>query len=156
MKIYLASPFFDEEQVERVKRVEKALADNPTVTEVFSPRSQQVEHLEHGSDEWRDFVYNNDIKHIEWCDVVVAVHDYVGEHVDPGTGFEIGYGKALNKFIVLYQEKDPVTEAPVNLMLTDSLDVYIQDIDKLAEYDFNEKKRNRFENYSFAPIAKEK
>lgn len=156
MKIYLASPFFDEEQVERVKRVEKALADNPTVTEVFSPRSQQVEHLEHGSDEWRDFVYNNDIKHIEWCDAVVAVHDYVGEHVDPGTGFEIGYGKALNKFIVLYQEKDPVTEAPVNLMLTDSLDVYIQDIDKLAEYDFNEKKRNRFENYSFAPIAKEK
>ncbi|MGO1922697.1 MAG: nucleoside 2-deoxyribosyltransferase [Jeotgalicoccus sp.] len=156
MKIYLASPFFDEEQVARVKRVEKALADNPTVTEVFSPRSQQVEHLEHGSDEWRDFVYNNDIKHIEWCDAVVAVHDYVGEHVDPGTGFEIGYGKALNKFIVLYQEKDPVTEAPVNLMLTDSLDVYIQDIDKLAEYDFNEKKRNRFENYSFAPIAKEK
>lgn len=156
MKIYLASPFFDEEQVARVKRVEKALADNPTVTEVFSPRSQQVEHLEHGSDEWRDFVYNNDIKHIEWCDSVVAVHDYVGEHVDPGTGFEIGYGKALNKFIVLYQEKDPVTEAPVNLMLTDSLDVYIQDIDKLAEYDFNEKKRNRFENYSFAPIAKEK
>ncbi|CAD2070796.1 nucleoside 2-deoxyribosyltransferase [Jeotgalicoccus coquinae] len=156
MKIYLASPFFDEEQVERVKRVEKALADNPTVTEVFSPRLQQVEHLEHGSDEWRDFVYNNDIKYIEWCDAVVAVHDYVGEHVDPGTGFEIGYGKALNKFIVLYQEKDPVTEAPVNLMLTDSLDVYIQDIDKLAKYDFNEKKRKRFENYSFAPIAKEK
>ncbi|CEA02507.1 Nucleoside deoxyribosyltransferase [Jeotgalicoccus saudimassiliensis] len=156
MKIYLASPFFDEEQLERVKRVEKALADNPTVTEVFSPRLQQVEHLEHGSDEWRDFVYNNDIKHIEWCDAVVAVHDYVGEHVDPGTGFEIGYGKALKKFIVLYQEKDPVTEAPVNLMLTDSLDVYIQNIGKLAEYDFNEKQRNRFENYSFAPIAKEK
>ena len=36
----------------------------------------------------------------------------------------------LNKFILLYQEKDPVTEAPVNLMLTDSLDVYLQDIDE--------------------------
>ena len=156
MKIYLASPFFDEEQVERVKRVEKALADNPTITEVFSPRLQQDEHLEHGSDEWRDFVYNNDIKHVEWCDAVVAVHDYEGEHVDPGTAFEIGYGKALNKFIVLYQEKDPVNEAPVNLMLTDSLDVYLQDIDKLTEYDFNEKKTNRFENYHHAPVAKEK
>ena len=156
MKIYLGSPFFNDEQVERVKRVEKALASNPTVTEVFSPRLQQDEHLEHGSDEWRDFVYANDIKHVEWCDAVVAVHDYVGEHVDPGTAFEIGYGKALNKFIVLYQEKDPVSEAPVNLMLTDSLDVYLQDIDKLAEYDFNEKKRNRFENYHHAPVAKEK
>ena len=156
MKIYLGSPFFNDEQVERVKRVEKALAANPTVTEVFSPRLQQDEHLEHGSDEWRDFVYANDIKHIEWCDAVVAVHDYEGEHVDPGTAFEIGYGKALNKFILLYQEKDPVTEAPVNLMLTDSLDVYLQDIDELAKYDFNEKKKIRFKNYHHAPVAKEK
>ena len=156
MKIYLGSPFFNDEQVERVKRVEQALAANPTVTEVFSPRLQQDEHLEHGSDEWRDFVYANDIKHVEWCDAVVAVHDYVGEHVDPGTAFEIGYGKALNKFIVLYQEKDPVNEAPVNLMLTDSLDVYLQDIDELAKYDFNEKKKKRFENYHHAPVAKEK
>lgn len=155
MKIYLASPFFDQEQVERVKRVEAALEQNPTVTEVFSPRLQQDEHLEHGSDEWRDFVYHNDVKHVEWCDAVVAVHDYVGEHVDPGTGFEIGYGKALNKFIVLYQEKDPKTEAPVNLMLTDSLDVYLQNIDDLAKYDFNEKKKNRFEHYYHAPVAKE-
>jgi Nucleoside 2-deoxyribosyltransferase len=79
MKIYLASPFFDQEQVERVKRVEAALEQNPTVTEVFSPRLQQDEHLEHGSDEWREFVYNNDIKHVEWCDAVVAVHDYIGD-----------------------------------------------------------------------------
>ena len=155
MKIYLASPFFDAEQVERVKRVEAALEQNLTVTEVFSPRLQQDEHLEHGSDEWREFVYNNDIKHVEWCDAVVAVHDYIGEHVDPGTGFEIGYGKALGKFIVLYQEKDPETEAPVNLMLTDSLDVYLQNIDDLAEYDFNEKKKIRFENYYHAPVAKD-
>lgn len=155
MKIYLASPFFDQEQIERVKRVEAALEQNPTVTEVFSPRLQQDEHLEHGSDAWRDFVYNNDIKHVEWCDAVVAVHDYIGEHVDPGTGFEIGYGKALDKFIVLYQEKDPETEAPVNLMLTDSLDVYLQNIDDLAQYDFNEKKKIRFENYCHAPVAKD-
>lgn len=153
MKIYLGSPFFNDEQVERVRRVEAALDKNPTVTEVFSPRKQQVEHLEHGSDEWRDFVYNNDIKHVEWCDAVVAVHDYEGEHVDPGTAFEIGYGKALGKYIVLYQEKDPISEAPVNLMLTDSLDAYIQNIDDLAEYDFNKKEKIRFENYTHAAVA---
>lgn len=155
MKIYLASPFFDKEQVERVKRVEAALEKNPTVDEVFSPRLQQDDHLEHGSDEWRETIYNNDIKHVEWCDAVVAVHDYVGEHVDPGTAFEIGYGKALDKFIVLYQEKDPVKEAPVNLMLTDSLDAYLQDIEDLATYDFNEKTPIRYENYTHAPVAKD-
>lgn len=149
MKIYLASPFFNHEQLERVKKVERTLENNPTVTEVFSPRSQPVEHLEHGSDEWRATVYNNDIKHLEWCEGVVAVHDYEGRYVDPGTAFEVGYAKAQGKFILLYQEKDPASEAPVNLMLTDSLDAYLQYEEDLEHYDFNEKKKIRFENFYF-------
>lgn len=156
MKIYLGSPFFNQDQLHRVKRVEKALEENKTVTEVFSPRLQQVDHLEHGSDEWREVVYNNDIKHVEWCDAIVAVHDYEGKHVDPGTAFEIGYAKAKKKFVVIYQEKDPEHEAPVNLMLADSLDVYLQDIDNLKSYDFNEKKKVRLEKYFFDEVAEEK
>lgn len=153
MKIYLGSPFFNQDQLERVKRVEAVLEENPTVTEVFSPRTQQVAHLEHGSDEWREAVYNNDIKHVEWCDAIVAVHDYEGKHVDPGTAFEIGYAKAKGKFVVLYQEKDPETEAPVNLMLTDSLDAYLQNANDLKEYDFNKKKNIRFEHYFFDEVV---
>lgn len=156
MKIYLGSPFFNQDQLHRVKRVEKALEENKTVTEVFSPRLQQVDHLEHGSDEWREVVYSNDIKHVEWCDAIVAVHDYEGKHVDPGTAFEIGYAKAKKKFVVIYQEKDPEHEAPVNLMLADSLDVYLQDIDNLKSYDFNEKKKVRLEKYFFDEVAEEK
>lgn len=153
MKIYLGSPFFNQDQLERVKRVEDALRSNPTVTEIFSPRTQQVAHLEHGSDEWRDTVYNNDIKHLEWCDAIVAVHDYEDKHVDPGTAFEIGYVKALGKYVVLYQEKDPVNEAPVNLMLSDSLDAYLQNAEALKNYDFNEKKHIRFEHYCFDEVV---
>lgn len=153
MKIYLGSPFFNQDQLERVKRVEEALRSNPTVTEIFSPRTQQVAHLEHGSDEWRDTVYNNDIKHLEWCDAIVAVHDYEDKHVDPGTAFEIGYVKALGKYVVLYQEKDPVNEAPVNLMLSDSLDAYLQNAEALKNYDFNEKKHIRFEHYCFDEVV---
>ena len=152
MKIYLGSPFFDQEQVERVKRVEEALAENPTVTEVFSPRTQQVEHLKHGSDEWREAVYNNDIKHVEWCDAIVAVHDYEEKFVDAGTAFEIGYAKAKEKFVVLYQEKDP-EKAPVNLMLSDSLDAYLQSADALRKYDFNKKEAIRVEHYYFDEVA---
>lgn len=39
--VYLASPFFDKEQIERVERVEKALAANQTLSSVFSPREHQ-------------------------------------------------------------------------------------------------------------------
>src|SRR5699024_3307407 len=115
----------------------------------------QDDHLEHGSDEGRETIYNNDIKHVEWCDAVVGVHVYVGEHVDSGTAFEIGYGKVLYKFIVLYQEKDRIEEALVNLMLTESLITYLQSIDYLANYDFNKKTPIRYGNYTHAPVAKE-
>lgn len=152
MKIYLGSPFFNQDQLERVKRVEAALEANPTVTEVFSPRTQQVDHLEHGSDEWRETVYNNDIKHVEWCDAIVAVHDYEDKYVDAGTAFEIGYAKAKGKLVILYQENDP-KESPVNLMLTDSLDAYIQKAEDLQHYDFNEKKKIRFEQYYFDEVV---
>ncbi len=37
-QIYVASPFFSPEQVDRVKRLEAALAANPTVTDYYSPR----------------------------------------------------------------------------------------------------------------------
>lgn len=40
-QIYLAGPFFSEEQVERVARIEKALEENPTVTGFYSPRHHQ-------------------------------------------------------------------------------------------------------------------
>src|SRR5699024_11066811 len=88
VKIYLGSPFFNQEQLHRVKRVEKALEENSTVTEVFSPRLQQVDHLEHGSDEWRETVYSNDIRHVEWCDEIVDVQDDERKQVDAGTAIE--------------------------------------------------------------------
>ncbi|WP_252893490.1 hypothetical protein [Lentilactobacillus senioris] len=40
--IYLAAPFFSDEQNERVTRVEEDLAANPTVGEVFSPPQKSI------------------------------------------------------------------------------------------------------------------
>ena len=43
-QIYLAGPFFSEEQIDRVSRIEKALEENKTVTSFLlstsSPRKQ--------------------------------------------------------------------------------------------------------------------
>ena len=40
-RVYLAGPFFDDDQIDRIERMEKALAANPTVSEFFSPRNEQ-------------------------------------------------------------------------------------------------------------------
>ncbi|MED4616804.1 nucleoside 2-deoxyribosyltransferase [Priestia megaterium] len=149
MKIYLASPFFSDEQVERVKKVEKALKDNPTVQDFFSPRLNQIDELEFGTKEWSKAVFKNDVDHIDWCDAVVAVHDFTGEtnlhgsihqHVDSGTAFEIGYAYATGKPVVMIHEKGGI----VNLMLSESLKAYFTDAKEVADYDFTKMPSNEF------------
>lgn len=143
VKIYLASPFFSEEQTERVERVEKALKANPQVEAVFSPMRQQLDHLEFGSDEWVKAVFANDVKHIDWADVVVAVHDFTGEtvlhgephsHVDSGTAWEMGYAYAKGKKTVIVHELGGI----VNLMLSNGATAYLTSADQLETYAFNE------------------
>lgn len=149
VKVYLASPFFSDEQVERVTRVEKALADNPTVEAVFSPRLQQLDHLPFGTKEWAEAVYKNDVAHVEWADVVVAVHDFTGgtelhgvphNHVDSGTAFEVGYAIAIGKPVILVHELGGI----VNLMISQSLQAYLDRAEQVTWYDFNEMPKMEF------------
>lgn len=140
-KIYLASPFFSDEQVARVMRVEKALDLNPTVEAYFSPRLNQLDHLPFGSKEWSKAVFENDVKHIDWADAVVAVHDFTGHtelfggihnHVDSGTAWELGYAYAKGKPIILVHELGGI----VNLMLSESLHAYQLMAEYVEGYDF--------------------
>lgn len=141
VRVYLASPFFSEEQVDRVQRVEQALEDNPFVGEYFSPRLHQLDHLPFGSVEWANAVYHNDVNNVLWADVIVAVIDFDGEtdlhgvrhgHVDSGTAFEIGMAVALNKPVILVHEKGGI----VNLMLSQSCQAYLERAEDVAEYNF--------------------
>ncbi|WP_225229126.1 nucleoside 2-deoxyribosyltransferase [Paenibacillus gallinarum] len=141
VKVYLASPFFSEEQVDRVQRVEKALENNPYVGEFFSPRLEQLTHLTMYTAEWADAVYRNDVKHVDWADVVVAVIDYEGEtelhgarhgHVDSGTAFEIGYAIAKGKPVIIIHEKSGI----VNLMISQSCHAYLESAEAVADYHF--------------------
>lgn len=142
VKIYLASPFFNDEQIWLVAFLEKVLSDNETVGEIFSPRLQQLDHLPFGTPEWSQSVFQNDVKHIDWADVVVAVIDFEGQtvlygqeahnHVDSGTAFEIGYAYATNKPVVLVHMKGGI----VNLMLSESATAYVTWASDLLDYDF--------------------
>jgi nucleoside 2-deoxyribosyltransferase len=135
VNIYLASPFFNEEQLDRVQRVEEALAKNPTVAEVFSPRLHQFEEFEFGSKQWREATFNNDVKHILWADVIVAVHDFDDKYTDSGTAWEMGFARAYVKPVVMLQEKQGV---PVNLMLAESIHAYFTSVAEIEAYDFIE------------------
>ncbi|CDQ21672.1 nucleoside 2-deoxyribosyltransferase [Halobacillus karajensis] len=123
--IYLASPFFNEKQVERVKSVEQIL-DGKGYS-YFSPRQHQLDHLEFGSMEWRDAVFNNDIYELIKADYVVAIYD----ELDEGTMMEIGYAHALDKPIVVLN----LTEKTMNIMVTESAVAVLHSYRELAKYD---------------------
>ena len=139
-KVYLASPFFDDAELERVDKVKEIL--NLKGLEVFSPKEHQNEHLEFGSIEWRKATFENDVKHIDWCDVVVAII-CKGNYDDSGTAWELGYAYATNKPVVLVN----ITGETINLMIADSIHALITSYDELKEYDFEKMEKKPYLNY---------
>lgn len=139
-KIYLASPFFDAVELERVEKVKEILEEKGL--NVFSPKDHQSPELEFGSREWRKATFNNDVKHIDWCDVVVAII-CKGNYDDSGTAWELGYAYATNKPVVLVN----ITGETINLMIADSLHALITSYEELKEYDFYKMPKKEYENY---------
>ena len=139
-KVYLASPFFDDAELERVDKVKEIL--DLKGLEVFSPKEHQNEHLEFGSIEWRKATFDNDVKHIDWCDVVVAII-CKGNYDDSGTAWELGYAYATNKPVVLVN----ITGETINLMIADSIHALITSYDELKEYDFEKMEKKPYLNY---------
>ncbi len=141
VRVFIASPFFDQEQLERIQRLENALTRNPYVAEFYSARFHQNQQYPWGSKGWRKVVFKLDLYYLRRADVVVAIHDYKGLCTDSGTAFELGYAFAFQKPIILIKEK---TSVP-NLMLIESLHAYLTKADDIASYDFHRMPSNRYE-----------
>ncbi|KGX90743.1 nucleoside deoxyribosyltransferase [Pontibacillus halophilus JSM 076056 = DSM 19796] len=124
--MYLAAPFFNEEQIERVEFVHRLL--NEKGLDVFSPKEHDMSELMFMSDKWRDAVYANDVINILKCDVMVAIYD--GN--DAGTYFEIGYATAHRIPVIVFNE----TTMKANLMITESAHAWLYDRESLQAYDF--------------------
>lgn len=142
-KVYLASPFFSDEQKKRIDVVMDALKHNPTIDaeEIYNPQEHQEEKLPFGSRDWQDSVYNTDMRQVKRADVVVAILDYKYEEQnmepDAGTIFEIGAAWAWNIPVIMVQFNP---ENELNLMLARSHTAMftgdkIQD--GLSSYNFN-------------------
>ena len=130
--VYLAGPFFSNEQVARLKQVERILAENPQPLAVYSPRLYLEGSSEPNTPERAREIFEKDMLKLTRVDVVVAVLDDHEGIADLGTAFEIGAAHVRNKPVIAFQEK----AAAVNLMLTESVQAYLTDLAARTAYDF--------------------
>lgn len=127
MKIYLASPFFNEKELENVKIAEKILTERGF--SLFSPRLNEVRTDENTRQSWwSKETFMNDKKFIDWADVVVML--YYGGYSDSGTAWECGYAYGTNTPVVVVQLGEDS-----NLMVHEGCHSNIT-LEELKTYDF--------------------
>ena len=127
MKIYLASPFFNEKELENVKISEKILTERGF--SLFSPRLNEVRTDEITQQSWwSKETFMNDKKFIDWADVVVML--YYGGYSDSGTAWECGYAYGTNTPVVVVQLGEDS-----NLMVHEGCHSNIT-LEELKTYDF--------------------
>lgn len=97
MKIYLASPFFNEEELEIYRRAIRLLRDEGH--DVYVPQEHTIENAWSLSNEdWASRVFVEDIKAINNSEIVMVLN--FGMYSDSGTAWEAGYAFAQNKRVV--------------------------------------------------------
>lgn len=127
MKIYLASPFSNEKELENVKIAEKILTERGF--SLFSPRLNEVRTDKNTQQSWwSKETFMNDKKFIDWADVVVML--YYGGYSDSGTAWECGYAYGTNTPVVVVQLGEDS-----NLMVHEGCHSNIT-LEELKTYDF--------------------
>ena len=97
MKIYLASPFFNEAELEVYRKVVTALRAERY--EVYVPQEHVIEDAWSLSNEdWAQQVFVEDCHALDGCDVVMVLN--FGMYSDSGTAWEAGYAFAKGKPVV--------------------------------------------------------
>ena len=100
MKIYLASPFFNDEELADVIRAENILLARGF--DIFSPRLHEVRTDKIADPaRWSRETFEMDRVNIDRCDCVVML--YRGAYSDSGTAWECGYAFGTGKPVVVVQ-----------------------------------------------------
>lgn len=136
LNVYLAGPFFSENQIEIVKDLNKSLQKNETIGNIFVPMEHQMNDgdLVEFTSPWAKAVAMNDYKNVREADIVVAIVDFDGQDMDSGTAAEIGYAYAIGRPVFLYHAKNH--DMMVNLMATEVAKAYFTNLEEIEEYDF--------------------
>ena len=110
MKVYIAGPFFNPEQVEIVEKV-KSILDKTTI-DYYSPKDDCL-YTPGGSITPRE-AFEENKKEIKNCNFIIAITD----GLDAGTLFECGYAHAINRQICYLWINN--NNQKFNLMLSES------------------------------------
>lgn len=128
MKIYLASPFFNEQERQTVKDI--ALIMRRKGLEVIVPMECEVKDawaLDNA--EWGRNVFKMDKQHIHSCDAMLMVN--YGLYSDSGTAWECGFAYALNIPVIVLN-----LSFLSSLMVNNGSHSNLNSIEELEEYDF--------------------
>ena len=98
MKVYLASPFFNENEINVYDKVIALLRDDKDI-DLFVPREHEIPNgWDMPNHQWAENVFAVDILGLQKADVVVVLN--FGMYSDSGTAWECGYAYALGKKVV--------------------------------------------------------
>ena len=141
-RVYLASPFFNDNELECVKKAEEILTGRGF--ELFSPRLNEVrEDKDKNPALWAQKTFELDRDNIDTADVVVML--YHGGYSDSGTAWECGYACG-NGIPVIAVHIDKNNDA--NIMITQSCRANIA-LDELTDYDLEALPKKSFDGKMF-------
>jgi nucleoside 2-deoxyribosyltransferase len=129
MKVFLATPLFNEAEREFNSKIAKRLREKGF--EVWL--AQEAPFIKQGTHKEKKTIYEGDISAMKASDIVVAVLD--GMEVDSGVAYEMGYAKALGKPIIgLKTDYRTFSEMEeVNLMLEVPLIKICKSVDEVID-----------------------
>ena len=117
MKFYIAAPFFNPKQLERVETVKKMLTEKGF--DYFSPKDDCLFENDKGMDSAN--IFNTNVDEIDKCDGIIIITD----DRDVGAMFEAGYAYGSGVYNRIYAWIDHDTDSNFNLMLAHSADAVV-------------------------------
>lgn len=135
MKIYLASPFFNEKELEVYRQV--ILTLRGAGFEVYVPQEHEIENAwSLSNDEWAVRVFLEDVAAIKDCQMVFVLNH--GIYSDSGTAWEAGFAFALNKPVYQVVVGDSNTTYSLMMMNGCNANLSIDQLMLLTPEHFNE------------------
>ena len=129
MKIYLASPFFNDKELYNYKKVLDILKTKNL--EVYAPLQNEISRENKTKEQWAIQTFSKDIEEIKKADAVVML--FYGLYSDSGTSWECGYAFAIEKPVVVVH----LHEGKSNCMINCGSYSNLKGLQELENYDFN-------------------
>lgn len=132
MKIYVAGPFFNEQERLSLKDMISKVRGTFPKTTLFIPMEHEIPGgMDMPNCVWAKRVFDMDARAIKDSDMIVAM--YTGHYSDTGTAWEMGFAKALGKPVIGYIPKWAQTE-DVSLMVMNGFDGFMDVNGKITSF----------------------